>query len=457
MRARYSTDETIAALASAAGPAARGIVRVSGPKAVAIVASCVRLAEGSDLGALRAAAAVSGQVMIADSPIKQVAAELYVWPGAKSYTRQPMVEIHLPGSGPLLSAVLKTLCASGARMAEPGEFTLRSFLAGRVDLTQAEAVLGVIDAQTGKQLETALAQLAGGLARPLRQLREQLLDLLAHLEAGLDFVEEDIEFVTRSRVADSLDRAIQVVEGLREKMASRHRSDALLRVVLRGWPNVGKSSLFNALVAGHSLVADQPGTTRDYLSATLDLDGIKCRLVDTAGIAPGASPDSIDAAASRLASAQVDAGDISLLCLDATRPLNEWERRQLADKSNGAQLLLWTKCDRVERIDGHPPAIETSAVERRGLEQLRLALKHALTASDHSEATARLTAERCAQSIAAALVALWRAAELNAEGAGEELVAAELLLALDELGRVVGEIYTDDILDRIFGRFCIGK
>src|SRR3954454_5157463 len=194
----FDLDDTIAAIATASGGGLRGIVRISGPKSVEIAAGFMGAELSESLPTCRRA------TMHLPRELGLVPMTLYLWPTTSSYTRQPSAELHLPGSPPILEAGLEAVCQAGARLARPGEFTLRSFLAGRLDLTQAEAVLGVIDADSRQELESALAQLAGGVARPLRALREQLLDLLAQLEAGLDFVDEDIEFIAAAELKRQL-------------------------------------------------------------------------------------------------------------------------------------------------------------------------------------------------------------------------------------------------------------
>ncbi len=346
------------------------------------------------------------------------------------------------------------MCAAGARAAEPGEFTLRAFLAGRLDLTQAEGVLGVIDARGDEQLRQSLGQLAGNLARPLGQLRDSLLDLLAHLEAGLDFVEEDIEFVTRQQLDEQIQDALTQVERIADQLAKRRRSDAAPRVVLVGSPNVGKSSLFNALANRcAALVSDRPGTTRDYLTARLDLGGQQCELIDTAG--HESAHAAIASAARDFAASQAASGDLVCLCLDATRPTVDWEREQLATVPAVPRLIVWTKCDRGRPME-LPTAVATSAHTGQGLDELRGVLSQVL-AHTRGESAASLTAERCGASLQAAGESLRRAGALIGALEGEELIASELRLALGQLGQVVGAVYTDDILDRVFSRFCIGK
>jgi tRNA modification GTPase len=451
----YYPDDTIAAIASAPSGAARGIVRLSGPRAADILASCFR-PNSPDEPLPTRASAVRGKIVIGGEQRRDLPVDLYYWPTARSYTREIAAELHTFGSPPLVAAVLATMCAAGARLAEPGEFTLRAFLAGRIDLTQAEAVMAVVDAHGQRQFQHALEQLAGGLARPLARLRESLLELLADVEAGLDFAEEDLEFVTRDQIAHALAAAAAVVAQTSTQLVERRRHDQLPRVVLVGWPNVGKSSLFNALAGSDALVSDTPGTTRDYLTATLTLDRSECRLIDTAGHDPSGKPGEIRRFAQQMTASETEACDVQLLCLDATRPPNSWEQAELAANPATERLVVWTKCDQPHIRLLPPGAIATSARTSAGLDQLRGQLAETLVALEPGE-SAGLTAQRCGESLRAASEALARAVELNATGAGEELLAAELRAALGELGKVAGTVYTDDILDRIFSRFCIGK
>ena len=312
----YHSDDTIAAIASASGGAARGVIRISGSRAAEVLESVFQPDHAGALAATMAPRRIAGTLRAA-SPFRAaltIPADLYFWPGKRSYTREPMAELHTFGSPPLLAAALRAVCGAGARLAEPGEFTLRAFLAGRVDLTEAEAVLGVIDAAGPTDLATALQQLAGGLARPLGVVREQLLDLLAHLEAGLDFVEEDIEFISRSELEGRLAQIVGQVDDIARQMAVRGVAVDLPRVVFYGYPNVGKSSLFNALLGTHgALVSELAGTTRDYVTATLDLGGCRCELVDTAGVEEqgveaSSTPLNVPVAATLLACATGSAG-----------------------------------------------------------------------------------------------------------------------------------------------------
>jgi tRNA modification GTPase len=393
----------------------------------------------------------------------------YVWPTPRSYTGQVSIEIHTVGSPPILQAALRTVCRLGARLAERGEFTLRAFLAGRLDLTQAEAVLGVIDARDRGELDVALAQLAGGLAGPLNQLRDDLLELLAHLEAGLDFVEEDIDFISREQLHAQISAAACQVEQIAEQAASRAVLSEVVRVAFIGSPNAGKSSLFNALL-GHTaaIVSPTAGTTRDYLLGKLHVDGVDFELVDTAGLIPDidASTTSvgkpaqvpIEEQAQHAAVGQRRQAAIELFCVDASRPLSEWERVQLEVHPTSTRLIVRTKCDRPSAVDPTVGAISTSSSTGAGLDELRSRMHAAaLEGGGEVDRMVSATAARCRNSLRAAAAALLRAQQLVVERSGEELVAVEIRAALDDLGQVVGAVYTEDLLDRIFSRFCIGK
>lgn len=453
-------DDTIVALASAPGGSYEGIIRLSGPAVVAV------LEKVWNAGGLRSKTPVvlTGNLRLASEYRAEVLlpALLYLWPTSRSYTRQPLAEIYLPGSPPLLDLVVRTLCQHGARLARPGEFTLRAFLAGRLDLTQAEAVLGVIEANNAAELQTALTQLAGGLSHQLTGLRNQLLDLLAHLEAGLDFVDEDIEFITRYDLQNQVSTAARTVQNIVDQLQSRNETSALApRVVLLGEPNAGKSSLLNALAGSTAaIVSPVAGTTRDYLVRLVTIGNQQVQLVDTAGVEDASRHDTISGDAQSLGRDQHRQADLQLLCIDASQPLSDWSRSQLASAVATPRIIVWTKSDRGTASERPPlpcPALFTSAITGVGLDELRAAIATAVQQAQSETRVVASTAIRCRTSLQAAAAAFSAAAELATNGGGEEWVAAELRLALTELGEVIGAVYTDDILDRVFSRFCIGK
>lgn len=463
-----SHDEVIVAVASAPGGAGRAIVRLCGVNSLECAGSFFSADDRASLFPASSKAQMPGRTVTAPRVVTGslqlpqittgVPCDLFVWPDDRSYARQPTVELHLPGSPPLVEAAVQAACRGGARPAQPGEFTLRAFLAGRLDLTQAEAVLGVVDAADQRQLDVALRQMAGGVAVPLQQLRSNLLDLLAHLEAGLDFVEEPIEFISRSELLAQLATALAATQKLAEQAEARGDAAVVPRVVLVGEPNVGKSSLFNALAGeAKAIVSPTAGTTRDYLTARLDLDGVECDLVDTAGLEErNFATQPIAAAAQDFTGEQVQNADVRLLCFDASRSPNPREVAALTRRDSAA-LVVYTKADLVAATHLRG-GLAVSVAHRSGLVELRAAIRTAVVAARRESGDVVVaTAVRCRDSLRRASEALAAAVQLVDQRGGEELIAIEIRQALDELGQVVGAVYTDDILDRIFSRFCIGK
>jgi len=311
-------------------------------------------------------------------------------------------------------------------------------------------------------LDNALRQLAGGLSGPIQRLRDELLALTAELEAGLDFADEDLDTIDAHRTAAGLAEIETQIDHLRRQMGARGRTDSLAVVVLAGRPNSGKSSLFNALLRCESAIVDAaPGTTRDYLRGQLDLAGGPCVLIDTAGRDEGRAIDAIDRLAHEQAVHACEMARLRLLCVDQSRPLSTWDEQQLAGFNSRTDLLVLTKADLPGAahlpVDG-PVAVQTSARTGEGLDVLRSRVETLLRADDRSNGeVVAATAARAEQALTHAADAVSRARKLGEQSAGDELIAGELRVALDELGRVVGTVYTDDVLDRLFERFCIGK
>src|SRR5262245_61246086 len=269
-------NDTIVALSSATGPGARAVIRLSGPEAVRIALTLFHPTQPIDRTRRRIH---DGTIRLPEvhSPLP---GSLLVWPSPHTYTGQEMAELHTVSSPPLVDLLIAELLNAGARAAGPGEFTLRAFLAGKRDLPRAEAVQAVISAGSRVELKQALAQLAGGVTRQLEGLRDDLLNLLADVEAGLDFTDEDIRFVELEAVLHRLTKGLAQLTSLRRQLEQRAAVDRPFRAVLIGAPNAGKSSLFNAL-GGAALVSPTPGTTRDYLVSRLEIDGTVIELVDT--------------------------------------------------------------------------------------------------------------------------------------------------------------------------------
>jgi tRNA modification GTPase len=436
---KMTLDDTIVALASAPGPGARAIVRLSGPDAsrtVTAVFEKVPESRGLAHGDLRLPGV--------HSPLPAMVLSM---PGPHSYTGQDCIEIHTVSSPPLVDLLITTLLDAGARAARPGEFTMRAFLAGKKDLTQAEAVRAVIDAETDAELKPALAQLAGGVTLPLHGLRNDLLNLLADIEAALDFSEEDIQFVNKRDMLLRLSAGMAHFTNLKKQLDERSVSNRPFRVALVGAPNAGKSSLFNALAGvSAAIVSPVPGTTRDYVTRTVSLQGLNIELIDTAGWQ--SATNEIEDQAQRLGRDQATQADLILWCVETTA----WraERRQPPDDVDATTVL--TKSDLLHIETEHPI---TSAKMGQGISELRkMVADNAKAARSNSLAP---SLSRCRHHVEKGLKHLRAAHHIVLFDEPAELLALELRLALDQLGEMVGAIYTDDLLDRIFSRFCIGK
>ncbi len=457
-----SLDETIIARATPHGCGGRGILRLSGDDSVRVLAGIFHPDDAEPRDERKPV--VRTGTLTPWEPERGVPCDLYFWPSGRGYTGQRAVELHLWGCEPILDAVQHRILRSKqgrVRLAQPGEFTLRAFLAGRLDLTQAEAVLGVIDAVDFQNLQVALDQLAGGIGLPLHRVQGELLDTLSHLEAGFDFVDEEIDFISRPELLRRLADAEEELAELLRKISSRSQAGQTAAVLLIGPPNAGKSSLYNILTENRrgAIVSPIPGTTRDYLETPLVWDGISFRLVDSAGVdswdadSPQNTPDD---AAQTFSRKILETASLVLHCV----PVEENEQTMFfAQKST---IRVGTKCDLVSEIDVKEqidffPKVETSSVSRAGIEKLKRKIVETLRDVLGSPEVVPATAVRCRDSIEKAWDHLQSAHSLAEQDRDEILVASELRAALDQLGQVLGTIHTDDILDRVFSRFCIGK
>ncbi|MCA9079950.1 MAG: 50S ribosome-binding GTPase [Planctomycetaceae bacterium] len=459
-------DEIIAAIASAPGAGVRGIIRLSGP---ALDHFLRQLFPSEVLGQgtpRRTQVSLQPESWSAPIPVA-----LHFWPTRRSFTGEPLAELHLPGSPPLINAVLTEAYRHGARAALPGEFTQRAFLNGRIDLLQAEAVLGVIDADSQQTLQQALSQLAGGISGRLGELREELLLHLADLEAGLDFVDEDIEFVNREQLVERL-RSVQLdLEALQAQQSQRMTSTGRAQVVLAGMPNAGKSTLFNALChEAHALVSDVAGTTRDYLQAPVRCGELEIDLIDTAGWEDELL-ESITVAADQQRDARYVRADLLIWCRACD--LSEIQERHDQSRLNSCLdrgfpiLLVETKAElalreasQIAAAAPEDPArvVQVSVHTGAGVNELQQVIAARLRElkTDRSELI-QSSAARCQHVLHTAIESSIRACTLAEQSAGDELIAVEVRGVLDALGEIVGQVYTDDLLDRIFSRFCIGK
>ena len=461
-------EETIAAVATAPGEGAIGIVRMSGTRALAIGKACFRRQKPGKWQSHRAYLGFVVDPLTNTQVDRAVCTQMRA---PHSYTGEDVVEFSCHGSPAVLRRALELLLSQGARLAQPGEFTLRAFLNGKLDLAQAEAVMDVVRARTGRGLSLALDQLEGRLSRQVRDLREEVLGLLARLEANIDFSEDDVPSVPAREVEAAIADTLAALERLLETAQSGALVREGVRAVLVGRPNVGKSSLLNAfLSADRAIVTDIPGTTRDVLEETVDVDGIPLVLADTAGIAATADPvEQIGVERSR---ASLAAARLVVLVLDSSMPLQPEDRSVAAEVehlrgANGDQraIIALNKADKprvlsqedVEGLlEGSPVAL-TSALADDGLRELRGLIGKTLIRQSPPADSAVVTSLRHQAVLEEARDALCEARQAATEDLPADFVCIGLRAALNALGELTGESATEDLLDRIFGEFCIGK
>ncbi|MGO9318176.1 MAG: tRNA uridine-5-carboxymethylaminomethyl(34) synthesis GTPase MnmE [Terracidiphilus sp.] len=473
MIGRESNTDTIAAVSTPPGRGGIGIVRLSGSEAASIAAQLVRLQQPLEHGRARLADVLDapGELAVPDSSSDagRIDEAVITFFGAPhSYTGEDLVEIAAHGSPVVMELLLGRAVKLGARLAEPGEFTERAFLSGKLDLTQAEAVRDLIEAQTLTQVRLAASQMGGALSRRVGPVKQALVELVALLEAGIDFAEDDVELTTQAEIASRIDA---LMPPLRAHEASYARGRIVhdgLTLAIVGRPNVGKSSLFNRLAERErAIVTATPGTTRDTVTERISLDGIPLELVDTAGLREGLREGLEEAEQLGMRRSREALADAALvvIVLDATQPLNDEERRLLEAVEGRPALVAVNKSDLVWNLPevdrpapdcGDLPALATSALTGEGIPALRERILELATGGAAAE-PGMLTSLRHQQAIAAALAALDDAAQANTASIPHEMILLDLYRALWALDSLTGQTTPDDILNLIFSTFCIGK
>lgn len=477
-----STQDTIVAISTAVGAGAIGIVRLSGPEAIELGERVFRPRRGPGLKESAPSHMRYGHVIDPEHevPVDEVLAVVMRAPA--TYTREDVVEIHCHGGPAAQRAVLRLLIRLGARPAEPGEFTRRAYLGGRIDLTQAESVAGIVRARTSSALRASVRQLSGGLSQRLRDIRAVLVGGLAQLEAGIDFTEEDIDDLDRESLAGELESASAGIKALLGTALLGRALESGVRTAIVGRPNVGKSSLLNALLMRErAIVSDIPGTTRDTVEELIEVAGIPLQLVDTAGLRP--SQDIIEQLGVERSHAAIREADLVLVVLDISASLAAEDlevfdgldvhrtivvgnkRDMIADGPTDeagwreyAEHALLGAPDREERALVGWNSLAVSALTGAGMDELRDAIERVVVGEggvDLDEpilATERqrALAEEAAASLGVALRGLQ-------DGLSEELVAEDVRGGILALGLITGEELVPDLIDEIFRRFCIGK
>jgi tRNA modification GTPase len=457
-----ASADTIAAISTPPGRGGIGIVRLSGPHAAPIAVQLVKLRQPLEHARARLAdvldAPEAGGERIDEAVVTFFAAP-------NSYTADDLVEIAAHGSPVVLELLLRRALALGARLAEPGEFTQRAFLAGKLDLTQAEAVRDLIEAQTLTQARQAASQMGGALSRRVQPVKQALVELIAVLEAGIDFAEDDVDVTPQAEIASRIEELMPPLASLEASFARGRIVHDGLTLAIVGRPNAGKSSLFNRLVERErAIVTATPGTTRDLVTERISLDGIPLELVDTAGLRETYEEvEQLGIARSREALA--DAA-LVLVVLDATQQLNEEERALLTAVVGRPALVAVNKSDLAAQDGvGHDlsvaeaagiAALPTSATTGEGIGALRERILALATGGAAAE-PGMLTSLRHQQAVATARAALADAAHANASSIPHEMILLDLYRALWALDSLTGQTTPDDILNLIFSTFCIGK
>ncbi|MBT9132303.1 MAG: tRNA modification GTPase MnmE [Firmicutes bacterium] len=454
--------ETIVAISTSPGEGGIGIVRLSGSRSLTIADRIFKGKNGLKPSKASTHTLHYGCIASNGEVLDEVL--LTVMRAPRTYTREDVVEINCHGGIILLKKVMELTLREGARLAQPGEFTKRAFLNGRIDLTQAEAVIEIIRAKTESGLRSALSQLWGEFSKRLKQVSEKLTELLAQVEASIDFPEEDIGTFSADKMAESIAKITSVLE---ELLATAKQSRLLregITISLAGRPNVGKSTLLNSLLERErAIVTPLPGTTRDTIEEFLDIDGLPARLIDTAGIRK--AKNLIDRESIRRTRLALREADLILFVLDGSTPLSGADTEIAEEVSKKKTLVVINKIDLPMRINkvriffSSEDIVSVSAKEGSGISDLKRAIV-SLFRGVPSPEPAFLANLRHQTMLEKALRCLENAHSLLTTTAGEiplELIAFELRDGLRSIGEVTGEVTTDDILNEIFSRFCIGK
>jgi tRNA modification GTPase len=453
-----SATDTIAAIATPPGQGGVGIIRVSGSEVWKIADAVFRSSERPSLA--DGGTFLHGNVTAADGTEIDEALCL-IFRAPKSYTGEDTVEIQGHGGPVVLKKILRRCLEAGARMAEPGEFTKRAFLNGKMDLVQAEAVADLIHAQSDRAAKAALEQLEGGLSRQFNALYDSLMETAADIETTLDFVEDELPDDVFPNLGGKLDRSFQSLEALLATWDEGRLLREGARVVIMGRPNAGKSTLFNALL-GHerAIVTDIAGTTRDVIEETLVLDGVPLRILDTAGLRE--TECLIEQEGIRRARAHSAAADIAVYLIDSSQPFSPEDAEHLAGLDPQRTVVVLNKADRKAssfrlQVLGFG-SVETALISGMGISALKAALAAKLGGVSHTPAHAVIS-ERHRDLLEQARTELIQARERIC-GGGEQSAAPaaeHLRAALEALGQVTGRVYHNELLDSVFSRFCIGK
>jgi tRNA modification GTPase len=454
----YHTDDTIVALATPNGTGAIGIIRLSGPDAVTITQ---KVFKGKDLTKQASHTIHFGHIIDGAVVLDEVLASLFIAP--KSYTRENVVEISCHGSAYIIESVIKLLIKNGARPAQPGEFTLRAFLNGQLDLSQAEAVADLIASNSKASQQAAMSQLRGGFSTQLKGLRERLVNFASLIELELDFSEEDVEFANRDQLKQLIVNILTILSRLIQSFELGNAIKQGINTVIAGRPNAGKSTLLNALLnEERAIVSDIAGTTRDTIEEILNINGVNFRLTDTAGIRE--ATDTIEAIGVQKAYEKINQSAILIYVFDALEislaDLNaDLERLQ---RPGFPMLVVANKIDlltplQVAELPQTESMMHVSAKEKQHIDELKHKIYHTAIKGQLSGDETLVTNIRHLQALQKTEESLSRVLDGIDNPITSEFLAIDIKQALHYMGEITGSVTTDDLLENIFSKFCIGK
>ncbi|MBI3314322.1 MAG: tRNA uridine-5-carboxymethylaminomethyl(34) synthesis GTPase MnmE [Candidatus Omnitrophica bacterium] len=458
-----SLEDTIAAIATPPGQGGIGIVRLSGTQALTVAGRIFQMKNGKTIADAPTHTVHYGRIIHGDQMIDE--GLITVMRAPKSYTTEDVVEVHCHGGMAAVRAVLEAALDAGARLAEPGEFTKRAFIHGRIDLAQAEAVLDIIQAKTQAFLRAGHAHLQGELSAALGKIRDALMEIYTTVEAFINFPEDDIDAKGRNVLAQQMKAQEQKIGHLVKSANQGRLLKEGLRIVLCGRPNVGKSSLLNVLLKhDRAIVTSMPGTTRDPLEEYAQIKGIPFQVIDTAGILE--PRDIVEQEAVKRSRRHMEDADIVFLILDAAQPLSKEDTRlagQIKDRTtivvlNKSDLPARISSEDVQRLLPDSPAVRVSALRKTGIDDLESALITCAGQANHFDGQGILISNiRHVQALKFAQEHLAHAVTLTQQDTSWEFVSEEIKGAVNQLDAVTGRNIDADLLDRIFSTFCIGK
>lgn len=465
------TQDTIAAISTPSGRSFHAIIKISGTEAINCVKDLFVPATRIDIGTVPTYTSVDGYFHLAEDCINNIPAVLYIMKQPYSYTKEAVVEIHTLGSPLLAEMLLDAILSKGfqtkrnIRLSQPGEFTKRAFLRGRIDLTQAEATMRIIRAKSDGELKASIAQLTGTVSQQIKRMKDEVVSLCAQIEAAIDFSDQDIDLISAIEIMNKLASIKKNIFRLLIQSETGKISPEGIGAILYGNPNVGKSSLINALLGKkRAIVSEIPGTTRDIVEDFLEIEGIRFKLMDTAGIDEG--KDTVISRAIEKTRSALERADIIILVFDGNADMGKQSKEIKLDDLTHNVIVVINKCDLQKNSSFSElpiafkryPVVHTSALTGEGLEKLKEILKEIVTRGQLNQASnASIFNVRQRETLHRSLQSVQQSIESAKNNESYEFIALDLHTAIDTLGEIAGEVTTEDILDKIFSEFCIGK